>query len=183
MKKFIAMVLSLSLWQTAIAQTPSTASLHELTKITHAEQLFYEQFTNGFVLSSTEMIVALIQKQRSLTPQQLNDVRAIIHEHMTSVAAELSTQIDFENQILPLYLEAYAKGYTQEEVDALIVFYQTPVGQNIALKTSKINQDAAEAALPIMRQYSADFIQSGKNQQEFINLGKKIDKRLAQSSK
>ncbi len=51
----------------------------------------------------------------------------------------------------PVYIEIYQNAFTQEEVDAMIAFYKTPVGQSLVVKLPVAIQNAQNQTMQMVR--------------------------------
>lgn len=89
-KLMIAALLSWSVTNIAFAEVPSRASIEHLAKLAHVEDTLEQTFRDSFVLSASEMMVVLIQKQHpQATPAQLEEVRQLVRASMSEVAKQL----------------------------------------------------------------------------------------------
>lgn len=181
-KLMIAALLFCSVSNIAFAEVPSRASIEHLAKLAHVEDTLEQAFHDSFMLSASEMMVVLIQKQHpQATPVQLEEVRQLVRARMSVVAKQLlRDNPEFKKQALNAYVSTYAQNHTQAEIDALIGFYETPEGSAIAKKQAQVQQQLARAVLPHSNAMSQDFIKSGENKALFIDLGEKIGKILRQ---
>jgi uncharacterized protein len=51
----------------------------------------------------------------------------------------------------PVYVDIYQKAFTQKEIDSLIAFYESPVGQNIVVKLPEAMKEAEEQTMELVR--------------------------------
>lgn len=181
-KLMIVALLSWSVTNIAFAEVPSRASIEHLAKLAHVEDTLEQTFRDSFVLSASEMMVVLIQKQNpQATPAQLEEVRQLVRASMSEVAKQLLwDHPEFKKQALNAYVNTYVQNHTQAEIDALIGFYETPEGSAIAKKQAQVQQQFARALLPYSNAMGQDFIKSDENKALFIELGEKIGKILRQ---
>lgn len=95
---------------------------------------------------------------RSLSADKQAQLEALTQEFAEKVWAEVDTSA-LPQQVADNYLLIAKKYYNQEEVDALIKFYDTPLGQSIVAKEVHI-------ASELLNNLMADFL----NDKELIQL-------------
>ncbi len=106
---------------------PSEASLRELIEVVDARKLL-----EGMSNQADAMVQASLNKapaDESLTPQQrkiLDDMRArmlaLLHEELSWATYE------------PLFLDVYARSFSQQEVDGMLAFYRSDAGRAVIAK-------------------------------------------------
>ena len=129
MRVVVAALLAVLLWQPALAldARPSEDSVNRLFEVMHTSQLLdnYLAQVDGTVGRSVRD--SLQGAQLSAEEQQiLADMRA---ELQSLIKQEVSW-----DSIRPLMIEVYRNTFTQHEVDAMLKFYESPVGQAVTAK-------------------------------------------------
>jgi hypothetical protein len=61
----------------------------------------------------------------------------IMDDYMAKVFAVVSDRLSWE-KLEPAYIDLYASAYTEEEVDGILAFYKSPVGQALLAKTPEL---------------------------------------------
>ena len=136
MKLFTSLALAACLLSTqAFAQEvkPSDSSLQELLQVTHADDLaksLAEQMDSIFQSTAQQ-----VTRGRAATPEQ----QKAIDNFQGKMNAILHRQISWE-ELQPQLMQIYRDTLSQEEVDSMIAFYKTAVGQSITKKMPLIFQ-------------------------------------------
>jgi hypothetical protein len=154
----------------ARAQTPTpapatTTAAPDAAKLAKAEQLFtvmrldqtYAQMTNQ-LMASIRSSEAQMMPQDTQTSAQKTEQSAFEAKLMTVVMGELSWQ-----KLEPDFAKLYADAYTTEQLDGLIAFYGSPLGQTVLGKTpdllrqsSLISQQHLAVILPQIQKMVQD---------------------------
>lgn len=115
-----------------------------------------EQFTKG-----------MFPDQKPLTPSQQQAGEAFRKRVETIVSETLAW-----DKLRPAFVDLYASAYSEEEVDGILTFYKSPVGQSVLAKTPElmrnsqsITQARMEEMQPKMRQALEDFSAKMKEEQ------------------
>jgi len=155
---FRSFVLAIALAVLAITQAhaqstkPTQASLNKLFELTNADAMIKN------AQASTDTILKNMMQGtmngKAVTPEQqkaLDVFRAKIVKIQTD---ELNWDV-----LEPKLSDVYANTLTQEEVDGLIAFYQSPVGKSYASKMPLIMQQSMTAMQgilgPMMKKFEA----------------------------
>lgn len=130
----LAAPLLLLLSGAGMAAPPSDAEVDRLLKASRAQ---------GMLDSVLPQMEALQQQQfqqftsdRGLTPAQRSDA-ARIQARTTQIMRE---SLSWE-QMRPLYIEAYRRTFTSQDVKALTRFYESPAGKSMLDKTPVLMQN------------------------------------------
>lgn len=67
------------------------------------------------------------------------------------------------DKLKPLYMQLYSQYFTQEDVDGLIAFYQSPAGQSLITKMPQLTQGLM-AAMPALMAAMLEQIQAASQQ-------------------
>lgn len=127
MKHLIAALSLLMLSFSALAAEPSTESIERLLQVTEAEKLVasMEQQMDGFMAAT--MNEAL--KGKELGPRS----RQKLDELTKKTTAILKEEMSWKNT-KDIYIQVYRETFTQEEIDGLIRFYESPTGKAFVAK-------------------------------------------------
>ncbi|CAM8629924.1 Domain of unknown function DUF2059 [Comamonadaceae bacterium] len=126
------------------AATPSQQSVELLLNLIQAERMIdsLQPQIQGLMKSSMEQ--ALAGKKPTTEEQKILD-RYVYRSSL--IMGETLTPELIKSVSLPLY----SQYFTQEEVDAMIAFYQTPVGQSMITKMPQVMQGVMAAMPTLMR--------------------------------
>lgn len=121
----------------AFAQQASKESVKELLKITKSEQLI-DQMSEQMNMMMSSSIEQMTQGQNLTTKQEL----AIINysQELTKIMQQDLTWAKLEPDIIKIYAEEF----TQEEINGMLEFYKTPVGQSTINKMPIIMQKSMQ---------------------------------------
>lgn len=84
-----------------------------------------------------------------LTPSQLQQIEQATNELLQKVINE-QNRPELRQNMIKLYQATLKDNYSQAEVDAMITFYGSPIGQSIINKQTIVNQSYAQKVMPIM---------------------------------
>ncbi|KJJ19526.1 hypothetical protein HMPREF3156_00728 [Neisseria sp. HMSC06F02] len=128
LKTLLLPFAALALCANAFAATPSDASLERLFEVQKMDALLYQSFQSmeGIVLSDPNVQKFLKDAPEDKRPQ----LEAVLKKYANQSIAEINTP-QVRAQLRKATMEGIKTVLTQEEVDALIGFYGTEVGQSI----------------------------------------------------
>jgi hypothetical protein len=112
---------------------PSEASVRQLLAVTEARKLL-----DGMMMQLDGMMQNSMQqalKGQTITPGQ----QKILDGMQTKIVALLKQEMKWEN-LEAVYLRVYRDSFTQEEVDGMLAFYQTPSGKAVIRKMPVVMQ-------------------------------------------
>ena len=72
---------------------------------------------------------------QTVTPKQ----QKIIDDMQTKTVAVLKEELNWES-LEPLYIQIYSESFSQEEIDGMLAFYETPAGQALIKKMPVVMQ-------------------------------------------
>ena len=131
LKTLLLPFATLALCANAFAAPPSDASLERLFEVQKMDALLNQslQSYGGIVLSDPKIQDFLKNAPKDKRPQ----LEAVLKKYTTQLIAEINTP-QVRAQLHKATLDGIKTVYTQEEVNALIDFYGTAVGQSILNK-------------------------------------------------
>lgn len=128
---------------TAWSATPTDDSLRELLVLTQGERTLTTAY--GDIERNMLQGAQAGLNGRQPTPAELQ----LLKSYASEVSAVLRKGLSWA-QLQPAMLAAYRDTYTQEEVDAQIAFYRSPVGQSISAKMPVVMQRSMAASQQLM---------------------------------
>jgi hypothetical protein len=126
---------SLLALQTAFAESPkpSELSVRQLLEAMHTGDSLNEAFAH--------MDDMLRASMKDVNGRPLNAEQQKLRDEMhAKVAALMKQQLDWSTTLEPIMVESYRDTFTQQEVDALLGFYGTPIGKSVADKLPVASQ-------------------------------------------
>jgi hypothetical protein len=76
-------------------------------------------------------------------------VQKDIDRRQAEVAGFMKELLDW-NKLEPMYVRIYQKTFSQQEVDGMIAFYNTPAGQAVVTKMPAVMQNTMDEMLQMM---------------------------------
>jgi hypothetical protein len=124
------------------------ASVQELVRLSGASALG-EQLANQVFRS---VVASMRQSNPDLPPRV-----AVIAEEVASQT--FGTLFADEKRVLDLYVPIYQKHFTKAEVDEIVRFYHTPVGQKAIKVMPTVLQESMQASQPWVQEAMPKFTQ------------------------
>ncbi|ULJ64558.1 DUF2059 domain-containing protein [Wielerella bovis] len=159
MKKY-ALIIALSLFSQSVwAAPPSDTSLQKLMTIMRIEEQFDQQIKQTHELIEKQITNSWKEHPTiKLSPDKEEQVEAFIRR-MVQKAAEIETNKNSRQIYIHAWIHAAKKHYTQEEVDAMIQFYTSPVGQSIMQKQLLFSDEYVKTTEPIMQEQTNELFE------------------------
>ena len=132
MKKLLLTFIAIAACSAATAAPPSDKSLNRWMEVQHIERDFLKNLTNMAEAQNRLLMQPVIA---SYPPELQPQLQAASDRYMNKVfTAYLTPQ---RRDKLMKEIKKVAKDeFTQQEIDAMIAFYETPIGQSIMEKNS-----------------------------------------------
>ena len=155
-------------------QTPSDESLIKLAQVQQMDKTFETMLKNRELFNHF-MQLEIVQRNftfddKNLSLQQREQAKKVVNDFMEKVFAE-QNNAEFRQQAINAYIETAKSVYTQQEVNALIQFYDNPIGQSLIEKQPIVMKQYTTNILPIIQNNSKKVVE--KNLPE---LYKQLDK-------
>ncbi|WP_107687526.1 DUF2059 domain-containing protein [Neisseria wadsworthii] len=151
MKKALALTTFLFAFTFAYAATPSDASLERLLEVQQFDKLLDDSFKSIPAVASNTLV--LKQALEQVPAEKQDAVKAKVDQYIQKMTKDLDNK-KTRAEIRRLTIQSVRTIYTQEEVDTLISFYSTPIGQSINAKTSQY-MEAVMTTIPAV--FERDF--------------------------
>ncbi|WP_394779117.1 DUF2059 domain-containing protein [Undibacterium sp.] len=150
-----AAVLSLG----AHAATPTKESIEKLLEVAHA----------GDVLDGMRPQVQAMTRQMMNQAMQGTDVtpeeQKVLEDFKTKAVAIINEELTM-GKMMSMYVEVYSASLTQEDVDSLIAFYQSPAGQIFVTKMPQIAKAILSQMPKQMAPMQQKMMQAAKDMQD-----------------
>lgn len=144
--------------QPAPTSAPSTESVEHLLDTSHAHALLDNVIAQMHGLLARAEITTV--ESHHLTPDQQAELRNEVAKLEAGFREELSW-----DKVKGVFIQAYASTFTQDEVNALAKFYDTPEGQSIIGKMPLVMQKTSRAIQP---QLMHDWAQTQEDLRAFV---------------
>ncbi|MDR2992130.1 MAG: DUF2059 domain-containing protein [Burkholderiaceae bacterium] len=140
MKRIVALVLGV-LPLAALAAPPTDASIRKLLEVSHAEATMNQVQANmqPVIRKLIDEAVASASANHSLNDEQKRILAPLPERFAQMLREEFGP-----DKLLPHVVDIYRDTYDQTEIDGLIAFYQSPVGQSYARKAPVAAQKTAQ---------------------------------------
>ena len=115
------------------AEAPSRKSINRLLEVTQASKLSATMSDQMTQMMEGSIGQAMGGKDLSAAESQAAE------KMMKDLSAQIKDAVSFEHT-RDIYVQVYSETFTQEEVDGLIAFFSSPIGQSYITKTPLIAQ-------------------------------------------
>ena len=139
----------------AAAQTPSDESLNRLIELQNLPAQLRTAIPAATDFTNQE-INRQINSNTRLSPEQRAALQRASEQYVSGMNREVFQSEELLNQMREISRDAMRQTYTQEEVDAMIAFYHTPVGQSVLNKQGDLTKTMMP---PMMRLISQRYEQ------------------------
>lgn len=136
MKKIILTLCALTASMAVWCAQPSDESVTRLLEVTRADKLM-DSVLPAFDRTMRQSVADAV-KGRLLQPEHVRLLEGTLKE-----VNEVFQQEFNWTQMRPLYVQLYKETFSQEEVDGLIAFYQSPTGQAMVEKMPLVMQKSS----------------------------------------
>lgn len=142
----VTLCLSLALLSATCAAAPPTeASIRTLFEVMKAQALL-----DG-IYATLEPAMRQSMSQAAAGKTLDDEQKRVLELAPQRLSAVLRLELSWE-QLLPLQIAIYQASFEQSEVDGLIAFYRSPVGQSFVNKMPVVSQKAMAATQAHMQQ-------------------------------
>ena len=157
LKTLLLPFAALALCANAFAATPSDASLERLFEVQKMDALLDQSFQKvGSIMLADPNIQNFL---RDAPVEKRPQLEAVLKNHANRIVAEINTP-QVRAQLRKAALDGTKTVLTQEEVNALIGFYSTAVGQSIMDKTPRYLEATMK---PMMNILAGKYTQSNES--------------------
>lgn len=137
------------------AQTPSDESVNKLIQLTESEKVLEINHEVGIQAASEGIWQQALPKPKMGDQTQRNQIIDIVDEFQENVKKRIFSPSMREAE-LNVLRRALKQNYTQEEIDAQLQFYSTPIGRQIIAKQAVyVEQTARDLAELTQKRYAA----------------------------
>lgn len=136
-------LLSLGLLsQNTYAQTPSDESIAQWALITDFKNDFEQGVVIGYISSAKTRILLSIKKAYpDATAEQIAAADQLIEDMLQQPAERVSKNPHLYQKVQQVFNKMVKQHFTQQQMDALIEFYSSPIGKSIHKKHTAFNRD------------------------------------------
>lgn len=145
MRKLLVALLWCALVATAAAQQPTDESIDRLFTVLNTEGMMNN------MMSSMDRISQTMMQQSGRQPTPADEA---LRERMKALTLE---EMSWAN-MKPKLAQVYRESFTQEEIDGLIAFYESPVGRSyvakmplVMAKTMQVSQQQMQSLMPKLK--------------------------------
>ncbi|CAI3144049.1 hypothetical protein MWMV2_MWMV2_02314 [Acinetobacter oleivorans] len=151
MKKILStLVIGLCLTHPTFAQPASSESVKELMKVTKSQDLYKQM--NSYIEQMISKTISEVEMQQG---KPLNSQQKQVVANFAKKFSNITVEDMGWEKLEPEFTRIYVTNFTQEEIDGLINFYKSPVGQAAINKmplvmeqSMKLGQDLTKEAMP-----------------------------------
>jgi hypothetical protein len=122
--------------------------LLDAMRATKEAEMGFNLMMNAEISSLSDAIRESIDKQPGKTTAEKDEekkaVIAKLDEYMDHFKAHVLEEVDFKKVVRDTFVNLYDKYYSTEEIDSLLAFYRSPVGQKTLDVAPKLTQEAIQ---------------------------------------
>jgi hypothetical protein len=107
------------------------AKIEEMFSVLHIDRTMKQMMDMGF--AQGKETAKSMMGDHPMTPAD----QKIMDDYMAKLSAVVSDVLSWQN-LKPAYVDLYASAYTEEEIDGILTFYKSPVGQALLAKTPEL---------------------------------------------
>jgi uncharacterized protein len=167
MKRYFWMVLfCLTFAFPAVAESPSRASLEKLFLITNTKTRIDDQYS--MMLPNLKQALKNFNPPGTDNPEARREVDRAFNIALPKMVKLFREKMGWKS-LKEDYIKLYAATFSQEEINGLISFYQSPLGRSyleklpiLTLKSGEITQNRMQLLYPEMNQIVKDTIEDLK---------------------
>lgn len=123
---------------------PTEASIKQLLEVSHARQLVDSMI--GQMDGMMKNAMAQAAQGQQISPKTQKE----IDQFETDMLAEMKTVLDW-SKLEPLYVRVYQKSFNQQEIDGMLGFYKTQIGQAVLNKMPLVLQNTMTEVQQMVR--------------------------------
>ena len=132
----------------AWAEPASAESVQKMMRVMKVESQFDNSISSMLQMMRDQMVNS-IPKHANISTEQRVQIEAVIRNAWQKYQERLAGDAELRKTVFASFQQLAQKHYTQQEVDALIGFYDSPLGQSILDKQSMM-KDEVRRAIPAM---------------------------------
>ena len=132
-------------------QIPSDESLKKLVQVQQMDKTFSEMMeqTKGVMSQAIEQATKDSLPNQELTATQQQQVQDAIGEFMQK-SIDMQNQPQVREQFIHAFIETAKTTYSQAEVNSMIEFYGSNIGQSVIAKQSQFGKAYLEKIMPVV---------------------------------
>ena len=130
------------------AEPASAESVQKMMRVMKMESEFDNSISSIFQMMRDQMVNS-IRNRTDISAEQRTQIEAVIRNAWQQYQERLAGDAEVRKTIFTFSQQLVQKHYTQQEVDALIGFYDSPVGQSILEKQGMMKGEVRRA-IPAM---------------------------------
>jgi hypothetical protein len=150
--RLLAATLLMLAANAAFAAPPSPESLEKLLLVTGVEKNLAA--SRAYAEGMMRTMVDQQASRKGMNAEQLQKVEAMKEKVMDAMREEMTYE-----KTRPFLIRIYSESFTQEEIDGLIAFYESPAGRAFTAKMPVVMQKSMmlmqERMQPLMRRMEA----------------------------
>lgn len=154
-KLLLTLIIGTAISMPTFAQQASKESVKELLKVTKSEQLIDQssQYVHQIMASSIEQTT----QGQELNAKQKKAIENF-NQDITNIVKQDFTWAKLEPEMIQLYVEEF----TQEEINGMLEFYKTPIGQSTINKLPIVMEKSMKIGQQQMGELTPKIMQASK---------------------
>ena len=124
-------VFAFALPQAHADEASKRAKIDEMFTVLHIDKTMKQMMDMGFAQGKETARNMMGDQPLTAADQK------IMHDYMAKLTAVVFDVLSWE-KLKPAYIDLYASAYTEEEVEGILTFYKSPIGQALLSKTPEL---------------------------------------------
>ena len=132
-------------------QIPSDESLKKLVQVQQMDKTFSEMMeqSKGVVTQTVQNAIKDNLKDQKLSETQQQQIHQVVNDFMQK-SLEAQNQPKMREQFIHAFIETAKTTYSQAEVNSMIEFYGSNIGQSVIAKQSQFGKAYLEKIMPVV---------------------------------
>ncbi len=158
------------------ADTPSDESIGRLMTVTKIQEyLTHDFFEQVVALQATSIQINVEETHPTISPDDQEKINKLLDEYQKNTILDLMNDKSLQDSLSDKLMTLLKSHYSQEEVDAIIAFYETSIGQRILEKQHALyDKMDDESILLLMMQHYGDYLGDADNHEKMSSLSEGI---------
>lgn len=155
MRKFLAvLILACAMAAPAAASAEPSARALALTRRMVAAMHVEETLAPMLRTMMRQQIELTFAQQKGMSDQQRTQMTSAVGETMDEIL-----DAGFMSDLMERFVPAYAEVYTEQELEAVVQFYESPVGQSVLRKMPLMGPAAAKVMVEITPRMQSEMME------------------------
>jgi uncharacterized protein len=113
-------------------ETTKRAKIEEMFTVLKMDRTMKQLMNQGFAQSQL-MVKTVLGGEKPISPSD----QKIVDDYVSKSTSLITDTLSWD-KLKPAYIDLYASAYTEDEVNGILAFYKSPVGQSVLSKSPEL---------------------------------------------